>query len=374
MKTKLCFLLFFPAIIATAAEHGKAFSAFALPKHSDPFRASSAKIMGSDGQLCIVGSTFVDSEARSYGRIVLVDLKRKKTLWEKTFKPAQGERDLFFNDCMQQGSHIYANANSTLYHVNQSFASIFKFDLHGMKVKSASFEIPGEQVFVRAMGMVDNQMMAVGAAKEVDPVLGQELHSVFLSKFDESLKFTHKLIKKGGFRNGSGMRILEKGVFVGGEFFPQKINLNQGDLNDYANSRISFNGNYVWSTRPQPAQLGDIASAISDSGEISSLSSSKNISYLRTVDAAGKLIWKNDFESTYCKTEQLVREGEFLYALRKPCDIRSDQLVLLEIELKTGQEREIKTLKNEPTWIFFHQSHLYAITKDGAGNLTIEHD
>ncbi len=374
MKKILWCVFFFLALEAAAAEHGKAFSSFALPKREEPFHASSGNFIGADGQLCIVGSTFIDSEARSYGTILLLDVSRKKTLWEKTIKPVEGDRDLRFKACMQQGNHIYVSANSTIYNANQSYASIFKFDLQGRKIKSASLEIPGEQVFVLATGMVDKQMMAVGASQEIDEKLGMELYSVFLSKFDESLKFSNKLIKKGGFHNGTSMRILESGVLVGGDFFQQKVKIGEGDVNDYANSKISFNGNYVWSTRPQPPKVNDVASAISDSDEVSSLSGSKNKSYLRTLDAAGKLVFKSDFDSKYCQTDQLVREGDFLYALRRVCDSTERKLTLLEIDVKSGKEREIKTLKHAPERVFFNQGHMFVLTKNGDGNLEIEYD
>jgi hypothetical protein len=374
MKFVFCAGLFLNTAISMAAEHGKAFASFALPKREDPFHAAAGNFITADGQLCLVGSTFVDSEARYYGTILVVDVNRKKTLWEKIIKPVEGDRDLTFAACMQQGEYIYVGANSTIYNANQSYTSIVKFDLQGRKIKSASLEIPGEQVFVRALGVVDKQMMAVGATQEIDEKLGIELYSVFLSKFDEPLKFSNKLIKKGGFQNGSSMRILESGMFVGGNFLQQKVKIGDGDVNDYANSRISWNGNYVWSTRPQPPKMNDVASAISDTGEVSSLSGSKNKSYLRTVDAAGKLSFKSDFDSKYCQTDQLVREGDFLYALRRVCDSSQRKLALLEIDVKSGKEREIKTLKYAPERIFFNHGHMVVLTKNGDEDLIIEYD
>ncbi len=92
---------------------------------------------------------------------------------------------------MQQGNHLYGSANSTIYNANQSYASIFKFDLQGRKIKSASLEIPGGQAFVLTTGMVDKQLMTVGASQEIGAKLGVEMYSVFLSKFDESLKFSN---------------------------------------------------------------------------------------------------------------------------------------------------------------------------------------
>lgn len=356
---------------ASAADTSKAFTSLALPKSDFPLHIHAANFLPESNQLCLVGSHYDDMETKSFARLILLDLKQKKIVWDKAIAPGKDDKEINFIDCVKRGDYFYAIANASFYNSNTTYASIYKFDSSGKKLKAQDLEIPGGQAFALTANVNNNQINIAGATQEVNQKENMEYYSVFLASVDENMKVSTKLIKKGGFHNGAAMRFVDKNLYVGGNFYPQK--LAAGDsVDDYANAKISAAGNYVWSTRPQPEKSKDVVSTIDANANITSLSNHQSTTVLRTVDAAGKVQTSLAFESKYCKTDELAQDQDLLYVIRKSCDEKKKRGVLLEINIKSGKEREIAVLKNEAQNVFVNQGHLYVITKDANANLTLE--
>lgn len=372
MKFFYVYLLYLICSIAGAAEHGKVFSPLPLPKNDFQFEITEAKVIDNTGQVCMVGGHFDPEETIRFGRILLVDVEKRKILWDKVIKPDENDNKINFIDCIKHGNYIYVVGNSNVSNFNLTRTRVLKLDLQGNVLSSKVMDIPAEHLFARRMGVVDGQLYVAGAMQETDKKLEEESYSVFLAKFDDALTFLPKIIRKGGFQNESAMRILKNGLYIGGVFFPGKAKINDVVNNFYANSRISLNANYIWSVRPQVTKFASIATEISDSGDIFSLANEENKSYLGMVSHGGEIVFKGELHSQYCQTRQLILNQDILYAIRAPCEKRNTKDVLVALDVNSRKEQKVANIKNEPVRIFFIGTDMYIIAKDAKNNLAIE--
>lgn len=309
-----------------------------LAKEGFGYSPQQAQVVA-EGQVCLVGGYLKDDEARTYGSVMLLDVKQNKVLWQKLIEPGEGSVSLDLVDCQASSSGLLLLGNERGRVSGNTWPRLFKLDLQGKKVQKLPFSsdsFSATNAFFQGSGQHEGQTYVFGSAQEVKDT--DEFYSTFVGKLDETGKLEIKQIKKGGFKNGGRARLVNKSLFWSGVFHPQKM--SSSDLSrDFATAKTQLNGNYVWSARPGVKDALQAVTGINEQGEIYTLSWQGKQSLLTVVDANGKTNPGLEYSGKYCDTDSVFAARDGLLAVRKTCVGAKTGLVWIDA---TGKgEREL---------------------------------
>lgn len=344
-----------------------------LAAKDDAFLTQSMSLIDGKSEVCIVGNYYDVDGPRAIGKIVVVDTARNKIVWQKKIPAPDDAVNNRFVGCRMQGDFIYVAANvdsDSAQSTNQSLVYVYKFAKDGKQLTYARIATSSDDAWAYDLDVSDGDLKVVGLTKGSDSK--SEFYSIFVSKFNADLKFDNPfLYKTGAYAAYSTLKLSNKNIYVGGNFFPYKVS-KEDLVSDYANSKIRIGGGYAWSVRPQHAKPENIATAISDSGNIYSIGYKKPSSFYTAVDASGKILSDLEYKGKFCETTSMTEDGGNILAVRKSCDSSLKKASLVLLNSKTGKEQQVNFFPEEPEFIFAKNSQWYALSKDSAGNLIFE--
>jgi hypothetical protein len=344
-----------------------------LPLQGKKFSIKSVAFSAGRERLCIAGDDY-DEMGKSTARVLLIDRADKAVRWQKTVAVPEGLATLFPVQCLVGKNRVYllANADTSLSPPQaRTQTHVFAFDMHGKQTAARRLEIAGmqRQGYTSEYGYALNEaadgMRVAGYTRDQDGDV--ERYATYTMTLDAALapRGLPVVRMNGAYTYPPSARIVGESVYLAGRFF--KGATSTSDLGSFSASRLKVAGGYIWST---PMALGERMNfhfAVADDGSAYALGHKDGTTTLTVVTRDGKAQAPLAYVSAYCRTKAIARYDGGIVAVRTPCAGRG-RAALVWIDVKTGRERQLKLVPDEPLEVEANGNALAVVAagRDGA--------
>ncbi|WP_374584412.1 hypothetical protein [Pseudoduganella sp.] len=357
------------AVTALSFSHAQALDLQVKARQFDPTHIGFA----ADGaRACLVGDNFDPDAAQNSGELLVVDYKTNALLWKKHIPAPNGYVALTAAQCAFDGEFVYVLANvntQAAQSLNQTLVYILQFSADGKQTGYKKLSLAGRNKFAYTLAPLASGVQVAGYVKDEDN--DAEYYSLFTVQLDRNLVEGRQNVRKtGAFNSSASARFVGERLYIAGGFSPSKLGKTDY-VDDYAHSQLLPNGGYVWSVRPFKQKARDVKQEVSPRGVTYSLSGDEGISTLAVTSPEGKPLASASYEGRFCKTYSMAEYGNALLAVRQPCGGKGSARELRRISPSSGREDALQLAAGEPLFVAAHDGHWFLLSKDGAGDLSL---
>jgi hypothetical protein len=328
---------------------------------------------GADGNLCIVGQTMdLDGDLRQRGLVTVYNAATNQVVWQQAVDAPGDNAALRFVACRAVGKDVVVAANvdtHTEQSLNQGLVWVYRFGPNGKLLASRELVTGTRNAFAYDIDADAGGVTVAG--RTGDATANVRANGIFLAKLDPALHTASiGKLATGAYLGGSAVRLNGGTAYLGGNFAPAHAAAD-ALADDYAVSKI-VSGKYQFSVRPQKGKAADIATAITQAGEIVSLGYAGKTTHLTVVGPDGKAKEDVQAASAYCQTGSASADATTVYAVRSLCGRSQDPSRLVAMNRRTGAEAVVKGIAGEPVYVLALDDRLVVISRKGDGSLAVQ--
>ena len=328
---------------------------------------------GADGNLCIVGQTMdLDGDLRQRGLVTVYNAATNQVVWQQAVDAPDDNAALRFVACRAVGKEVYVAANVDTHSaqaLNQGLVWVYRFGPNGKLLASRELVTGARNAFAYDINADAGGVTVAG--RTGDETANVQANGIFFARLDPALKTaSFSKLATGAYLGGSVIRLNGNTAYLGGNFAPAHA-VADALADDYAVSKI-VSGKYQFSVRPQQGKAADVATAITQAGEIVSLGYAGKTTRLTAVGPDGKVREDVQAASAYCQTGSASADATNVYAVRSACGRSQDPSRLVAMNRRTGAEALVKGVAGEPAYVLTLEDRLIVISRKGDDSLLVQ--
>lgn len=293
-------------------------------------------------------------------------------MWQQAVDAPDDNAALRFVACRAVGKDVVVAANVDTHSqqaLNQGLVRVYRFGPNGKLMASRELVTDTRNAFAYDIDADAGGVTVAG--RTGDETANVRANGIFFARLDPALKTaSFSKLATGAYLGGSAIRLNGNTAYLGGNFAPAHA---AADVlaDDYAVSKI-VSGKYQFSVRPQQGKAEDIATAITQAGEIVSLGYAGKTTHLTVIGPDGKVKEDVQVVSAYCQTGSASADATSVYAVRSVCGRSQDPARLVAMQRKTGAEAVVKGIAGEPVYVLALDDKLVVISRKGNGSLVAQ--